>query len=234
MRIGFERNDIGSVVSLRIGLDTSKVAENRSVQLFNNSSVLPNEYTADEEWDAQMVWGAFLGLDIPVFTEDRYDWQTGLAYYNTNDFDVSGVVHPNSDITVSEWGFNYQVKNQRFMWENKLLAQLNDYFSLYGLAGIGVGITEASGYHESPLDATTSRPNPAFGDNTTNALSYSFGLGIDLMLYEDLSVSLGYQFSDLGEIELGNLQAPNTSSQTLEKDNIPTNEVILALNYVFN
>jgi opacity protein-like surface antigen len=224
----YEFDFVGSV---RIGVDHAAVGENQQVRI-STVDTAPNDFILTNPWQTKMVWGGFLGVEFPLFDSRVYSWQTGAAYYNTNPFHVQGIVTAVGDPAAAELNFEYTVRNQRAMWENKLFAKLNDRFSIYFLGGIGAAFNKASDFEETVRDPRDD-VDAYFENNTKTSFSYSAGLGLEIVLWENLRSSLGYQFSDLGKIELGDLDTSDSTNETLTSPNTQTHEFIFGLSYVY-
>ena len=225
---------VNPVISLRGGVDLAEVGETQHITIYQYDPN-PNKFTVTDNWETKAVWSGFLGIEFLITPSGNYHWQTGIAYYQTDDFKVKGLVEPYSNPWIVDLNFDYTVNNQRIMFENKFIADLNQRFSLYLLGGIGAAINKASAFYETARDPLVIPDYAAyFADHTESSFSYSVGLGVEATIIGDLRASLGYQYSDLGEVSLGNMLSPNATSDTLSSDSTPTNEFLFGLTYVFD
>jgi opacity protein-like surface antigen len=222
--------DIKVVVSLRGGVANAAVGESKTINPYYNVSA-PERFVVENDRQTKAVWGGLLGLEMPIDDSERFFWQSGAAYYVTNEFHVDGTVH-NLSTPDQLRDFEYKVLNQRVMWENKLIAKLNERFSFYLLGGLGMAINKAYDYEETPRSGVG--VSPEIEDKTKDSFSYTAGLGVEVALIEDLRLGVGYQFSNLGEIKLGEANVPTPSQDTLSQNTTFTNEFIATLTYAFN
>jgi opacity protein-like surface antigen len=225
-------DEISPVISFRVGLDNADVGKSQNV---NISPLLdaPYYYKRNDNSFNELVLGGFLGIEIPLDEDEAYSWQTGVSYYHTQPFHIKGVEQPNADSSINDASFSYTVTNQRVMFENKLLAALNERFYFYLLAGVGAAFNNAHDFDQTALDPSVVL-NPGFEDKKTSSVSWSVGLGLEAEVFANTRVSLGYQFSDLGKVELGHLDGPNTTDETLSSSHTNTSEFILGLSYLFD
>ena len=228
----FKRN-FDFIASLRVGADIADIGKDQHVLL---SPLDPKEdnFLVEDEWHLRAMWGAMAGIEMPLEDEyEDYRWQTGLAYYQTQNFDIKGVEETFSQPALANRNFEYSVRNIRVLWENKLLREVDEHIYVYLFLGLGVNINSAFDYKNQQANSPGVLPNPAFDDNTQYSFSYSVGFGAEMDVMEDLRAGVGYQFSDLGRVELGEIDSALASSQTLEHSNTLTNEFIFNLTYLF-
>lgn len=90
---------------------------------------------------------------------------------------------------------NMQVSSSRLMANGYKDFPLNDYLSLYAMAGVGVAQISSEGYQSN-----TSR---RFANNSQNNLAYAVGVGADLKLTQQITLGSGYRYVDMGDIETG-------------------------------
>jgi opacity protein-like surface antigen len=221
---------ISAVAALRLGWDWAQVGKSQHVQLLNTDPA-PDLFKTSQANSNGFLYGGFLGLEFPLKTEVDLRWQTGIAYYQTTSFQTKGVDYFFSLPQFGDKSYSYKITNQRMMVENKLLYGFHDRIYVYGLAGVGVGFNNAYAYHERAIDPNTPA-NGVFNSNSVASISYSVGAGLDFVLASNWIMSLGYQFSDLGDVALGTYNNGNTSD-TLKMPNTLTQELVLSLGFMF-
>jgi len=224
--------DIKVVISLRGGVDIMDVGGSKTMNT-SYSVDAPERFVVEDERQTRAVWGGLLGLEMPLGESERYYWQSGAAYYQTSMLRIHGTVEELSVAGHPARDFHYSVRNQRIMWENKLIAKLNQRFAVYVLGGLGLAVNEAYGYEEAPRSSDVGVIQK-FDDRTKDSFSYSVGLGLEMELIEQLRLGAGYQFSNLGQIRLGYADVPNHSYDSLSQTTTKTNEFIANLTYAFN
>ncbi len=227
---GVEPQAVSAVASLRIGWDYAQVGESQSVQLLLIDPA-PDYFETSQEDASAFLFGGFLGFEFPLQTPYNLRWQTGVAYYQSTSFNTKGVENFFSLPDYGDIEYSYSVENQRALIENKFLWGFTDRFYLYLLGGIGVGFNKASDYSAKSIEEHTPA-NGLFDSKTTTSLSYSLGFGIEGVLSNHLLMSLGYQYSDLGEYSLGHFNYGDTAD-TLTLPNLMTHEIVLALSVIF-
>jgi outer membrane immunogenic protein len=90
---------------------------------------------------------------------------------------------------------NMQVSSKRLMLNGYKDFPLNDYLSLYAMAGVGVAHVNSEGYQTNP--------SRRFANNSQNNFAYAMGVGADLKLNQQISLGAGYRYVDMGKIETG-------------------------------
>jgi len=228
-----ESRSIFPVVSLRAGVDTVRAGSAQNI-LITPTDPSRTHFTTDNTWSSVFVWGLLAGIEIPFGNNDTYRWQSGVAFYSTPSYEVSGQVNPNGNPSIVDYHYSYSVETQRIMFENKLLVGLNEKIYLYFLGGIGEAINKATGFKYNSVDPAVPQNDIIFENNTNYSLSYSFGLGLEWAVVESIRLGLGYQYSDFGKIKLGHMRSTGTTSETIQTDSTPAHEVLLNLTYVFN
>lgn len=219
------------VIAARIGIDSAQIGSDQNID-FGGDPDDRFKYTGNDS--TQFLWGLFAGVEIPLSANGKCLWQTGAAYYRPSKFTAEGENYIQGDPSKNDRSFEYNVQNQRLMWENKFFLGLNKYFSLYALGAIGWSQNKAQDYHSYSNDPLVPAGSQ-FGDNTENSFSYSFGAGVEMYLAEQIRVGVGYQFTDLGKVQLGHSDIPiPDQSDTLKSSNTPTNEVVFGLTYLFD
>jgi opacity protein-like surface antigen len=105
--------------------------------------------------------------------------------------------------------------------------------STYINGGIGVAIKNSRGYSETALEGVTPRISPNFNAGSNSDFAYILGAGVDYRLNPVLIISLGYQYSNLGELSAG-AGTGAWSSQSLNLGNTQSNAVLLGLTYLID
>ncbi|WP_434561709.1 outer membrane protein [Pseudomonas sp. R1-6] len=90
---------------------------------------------------------------------------------------------------------NMQVSSSRLMINGYKNFPLNQHFSLYAMAGLGVAFIDSEGYQ--------SNPSRRFANNSQNNFAYTLGVGADIKLSQQLTLGTGYRYVDMGDIETG-------------------------------
>ncbi|MBK5551604.1 porin family protein [Pseudomonas sp. TH03] len=118
------------------------------------------------------------------------DWRLEGEYTLKNDSEFKSHWAPfNANVN------NMQVSSSRLMLNGYKDFPLNDYLSLYAMAGVGVAHISSEGYQSN-----TSR---RFANNSQNNFAYAVGVGADFKLTQQITLGTGYRYVDMGDIETG-------------------------------
>jgi len=90
---------------------------------------------------------------------------------------------------------NMQVASRRLMINGYKDFPLNEYLSLYAMAGVGMAHINSEGYQ--------SNPSRRFANNSQNNFAYAMGVGADVKLNQQVTLGTGYRYVDMGKIETG-------------------------------
>ncbi len=132
--------------------------------------------------------------------------------------------------------------NYRYTWKTSAdvllaIAKLNlieyQQFTPFIQVGLGGSFNHASQYGETAYPNVTPRVNPAFGDKTIGAFAYDLGAGIDWKFHPQFSLSLLYQFQNLGSVESSS-GVSTWSGDRLSSSTYQTNLALLKLDYYFS
>lgn len=177
--------------------------------------------------------GAF---DIFVGTEwgfsPKWALQMGFGYQQQGHFDAEGYYIQGADEqSADQYNYAYEIKTKQLMVESKLLYEFESIFHPYLFIGLGTSFNTANNFYTTaPATLTFTRD---YESNTEHSFTYSVGVGFDIDLNDDLRIGLGYRFSDLGEVELGQSSINNTPVYGhLTQDHLYVNELILQLTLV--
>jgi len=225
-----EPGPINAVAAFRFGSDWAQVGESQHVQLLDIDPA-PDYFDTTNSTSYRPVFGGFFGVEVPFFDFPHMRWQTGVAYYQTDKLETEGIEYFFSLPDFGNKTYSYRVKNQRWLFENKFLYGFHPRLSAYALGGLGVAFNTASDYHEASIDGTTPATG-IFASDDMGSFSYAMGFGFEGQIIQNIRLSLGYQFSDLGKVSLGNYNNGNTTD-TLSFSTMPTQEIIMQLSLVF-
>jgi len=222
-------SEVDFVLSARFGWDWAKVGKSQHVKLLDFDPA-PDYFKTDNEWSTRPFIGGFLGLEFPIVNQYNL-WQTGFSFYQTRVFSTSGVDYFLSEPDFGDREYHYSIRNQRVMFENKWLHQIHKRVYVYLLGGIGAAFNKAYNYHEVSLEPHTPADG-IFSEHTKTSFTYSIGLGTEVAFTKHIRAGLGYQFSDLGKVSLGDYNNGNTDD-TITTSNTSTNELVMQLSYIF-
>lgn len=135
------------------------------------------------------------------------------------------------------YGFNYKTTVQTYSLFGKINLFRMGKFAPYITGGVGVANVRFSDYSEySKTAVSIARNSAAFASNSSYNFTYDIGLGLDYYLTKSWSVSLGYDYANLGKLKTGpgayNSISHTTSSLSL--GNVSSQTVFLQVDYLFN
>lgn len=191
-------------------------------------AIIPgNSYEYDFGSDQSPFFNAFVGGQWPLTS--NLDVQAGLAYYYIGSFSADGTVNQGVDPQSSNvYDVDYQIRSQSLLFDTKWLYAPGRYHP-YLSAGVGCAFNNASDFDVTivPPFTTVSRE---FNDHDTTSFTYTVGLGVDVDVYERVRIGVGYRFSDLGKVSLGDSNIFGIAQAgTLSQSHFYTNNVIAQL-----
>lgn len=177
-------------------------------------------------------------LDILLNAEWNFntDWmiQAGLDYNRTQPFLANGILLQGADAQSADtYLYTYKVLTNQILLNSKLLYTLKNRFHPYLFGGLGAAFNKAYKYSVNiPRYITFSRN---FYDNNTTDFSYAVGAGLDVDLTSAMRVGIGYRYTDLGKMKLGNAYIDTTPvAGTLTQNNLHANQFLVQLSWLFN
>jgi hypothetical protein len=158
--------------------------------------------------------------------------QAGFDYTQAASLSADGTLIQGADShSQNTYSYHYSVLTRQLLAEGKLLLNSFNPIHPYILAGLGVAINKASDYYISaPVGTTFTR---LYQNNTATSFTYSLGAGVDVDITNNVRFGVGYRFSDLGTVQLGQATINNTTvSGTLAQSSLYTNAILAQLTWV--
>ena len=128
--------------------------------------------------------------------------------------------------------YSYSISSQQLLLETKLLNTSFGPYHPYVLAGAGVAFNQASDYQTSvPYSQSFTR---MYQDNSNTSFSYALGTGLDMDLTEQVRLGVGYRFTDLGRVRLGDASIDGTPvGGTLAQRHLYAHELLAEVTWLF-
>lgn len=222
---------------LMIGLNTgasfsSDTGESKSFPIQDPTTDQFYLYTATKSSQTAYLYGGFLGTE--------WDWrshwgiQAGLDFTQTASFSAQGSFLQGADVQSADtYSYQYDMLSRQLLLDGKLFYILKKRFRPYILIGAGSSFNSAYHYTTNvPPFLTFTR---IYSNNTTTSFSYAVGIGIDATVTERVRMGIGYRFTDLGKVTLGNAVIDTTSVPgTLSQSHWYANEVLAQLLFIFH
>lgn len=139
---------------------------------------------------------------------------------------------------IQQYSLN-EFNNYTYTWDMNLdVLSLNSKINLFKYqrimpyidAGIGASFNQSETYREQALPGITARDSPSFASHTQTEFAYNAGAGIDLIVTNQLLLSLGYDYQSFGHLRSGSGQSTWTGT-SLKLGNFTTNTILLGLTY---
>ncbi|MFZ4076625.1 MAG: SPOR domain-containing protein [Legionellaceae bacterium] len=185
---------------------------------------LKNEYRGTSNGQALVDGELFLGVQRAV--HHNFLGQIGLAVAAVSEAQLKGdqVSHDGNNNLL----YAYNVNHTHLALKAKLLAEPDDIISPYVSGSLGVGLNHAYDFYVKPM--TADGRSVLFESNTTTALTYTLGAGIQTDLNASWQIGVGYEFADWGRAGLGRA-AVQTLGDGLQLNHVYSNELQLNLTY---
>lgn len=122
---------------------------------------------------------------------------------------------------------HHHIQSERLMLNAYRDVALNDAWSVYGTAGIGLAKLQSYGWQGNE--------SRQYASQSTTQLAWSLGAGISVRAGDRTHVDLGYRYADLGQAESGWNTFSNARGLQDEKmrARLVSSEVSLGLRYAF-
>lgn len=175
-------------------------------------------------------FGIFIGKSLSL--SDKNTLQIALDYDFISKINIRGALEQGITPPYYPFQYHYSIKSAQVLFEMKLLHQLNSLFFPYFTAGLGVGFSKAENYGTDVPPYLTL--TPLYANKSTTSFRYRLGLGVDIVLLHSLTAGIGYRFSDLGSVNLGQGQLRHSIvSNSPHQKHLYLNTVLFQLTYLF-
>lgn len=188
-------------------------------------------YQANNSDQSKVLFGGLVGVEMMI--DPAWAFQLGLSYYQPATFTAKGQLTQGADPQSSDvFDYQYDMISRQLLLETKILftwCRYHPYFSM----GLGVGFNSAENYEvDFPPFLTFT---PIFSNHSTETFTYNVGVGLDVDLDANWRIGLGYRFTDLGKVGLGNGMIDTVPTHsTLSQGRWYANEVVAQLTFLMN
>ncbi len=156
----------------------------------------------------------------------------GLSYHTISSMLINGNLNQGIYPLYYPATYQYSVKASQLLAEAKLVHQWHDLFYPYIITSVGGGFNKAQHYSTNIPEFMTI--TPMYANHSKASFSYTAGVGVGYFITEPISLGLGYRFSDLGSVGLGNGTIRYTTiSSPLKQSHIYLNTLLIELNCFF-
>ena len=210
----------GAVLSSHVGQSTNFPIRNPQTDEFFN-------YSAERPEQTGAIFEVFLGTEWSFSPHFALDLGIDLDQVATN-YRANGHLQQGADLqSANRYNYNYSATTRQVLAEGKLLYQIA-VLHPYLLVGAGAAFNTAYNFNTSvPPNLTFTRQ---YNDNTATSFTYALGFGLDFDVAAQLRLGLGYRYTDLGEIQLGQASIDNTPvSGAITQTHMHTNMILAQL-----
>ncbi len=204
--------------------------------VINNGSGFPTPFDQDIYSTSnpnQGIIGVMAGRRWERDSQWFPSYSLGVLYQYFFEINAGGTVTQYSLPEFTNYTYNLNLSSNVVMAAAKLnLFEYAQKISPFINGGIGGAFNKSSGYNEIALPGVTPRQSPGFANNTTSQFAYMAGAGLDYKVNQQLIVSVGYNYSNLGNFSSGQgMQA--WSGQSLNLGTYQSNDVFASISYLF-
>ena len=197
-------------------------------QTFYLQPMTQKTYAADSNSTVLADGELFLGVQRPI--NAKLDGQLGLAVATTSNANLSGNIWDDALPQFNNFNYAYNVQHTHIAVKGKLIQDMGHACKPYVSGSLGVGFNQARHFTSIPtlFEAT---PTPNFQSNTTTALTYTVGIGVQRAINQHWQAGMGYEFADWGQSQLARA-AGQTMGQGLSLNHLYTNGLQFSLSYL--
>ncbi|RUR08610.1 outer membrane protein [Legionella septentrionalis] len=140
----------------------------------------------------------------------------GLGYHQFSPIHVTGTLEQGITPPLYKANYQYNLQLSQLLAEVKLQHEWHQIYP-YVVGGIGCGFNKAKEFSTNVPQTLTF--TPTYTNHSDSSLSYMLGLGIDIPFLPNATIGVGYAFSDLGRVGLGDgsirgRRVPNNLTQS--------------------
>lgn len=181
-------------------------------------------YSPNNSWQTAFLAEGFVGVEKTLSP----DWaiQAGFDYNQITSFSVRGTFVQGADAQSADtFNYHYDILSRQALFAVKMLYSFQDRFHPYLFAGLGVTSNDINGFSTSvPPFLTFTR---MYSGHSSTESSYAVGVGVDMDINQHTRVGIGYRFTDLGQMQLGNATINGISvNGTLSQNHLYVNELL--------
>ena len=155
--------------------------------------------------------------------------QLGIAIAAMSSAQLKGDIVNTMPLYSDAFLYTYDVSHTHVALKTKILIEPDDIINPYVSGSLGVGFNQSTHYTSTPKYSTAGS-TPMFQSNTTTALTYTLGAGVQTEINPMWQVGVGYEFSDWGKSALASASGQIVGSG-LSLDHLYSNAFLLNLTY---
>ena len=210
------------------------------LSLSNSSASVPNGNTDPALANTDLYSISKPGSTPLVSLQGGYRWTRvspwfsnftlGLRYQYLLSSKVSGSIEQYSDPTKTNYDYSLNFSTHVLSVLGKLTVYQHKHFAPYVTLGVGEAFNNVGGYSETAQGDVAARTSPGYQSKTAMNTAFSAGLGVDYIFNRKLSMSLGYEYANLGTLKTGN-GSGTWSNSSLALGTLTSNTILLGVHY---
>lgn len=205
---------------------------NQSSTTTPNGSSAPSPYDNDtysiNSNDTNSSWSFFAGYRWQRESNFIPHYSLAIRYLYTTQFTIRGDVEQYSLPDFTNYSYSIEADSESGLLQGKM--DVYDYHGLepYLSFGLGIASNTTNNYNETAYPGIIARNSPDFQQSSSTQFSYNVGVGLDYLLTDRFTVSLGYEYNNLGKLISGN-GTSTWANNDLDFGNISTNSLIMSI-----
>ena len=217
-----------AVVTFSPGAAFSTKGETQTLLIEGPPQNLSNQYVADNSGKSAFMTQLFVGKTL--FTYKKTSMYIGAMGTYLDNLNVTGVVNQFAMPDFDNFNFQYTTRSAAFFASARLESLFYELWRPYLNASLGASQNKSYAYQDTPrIEGAV--PMLPFSNHTETSLAYSLGFGFFLNAYAPLTLGLGYEFTDLGQSQLG-VSPSQTTQQTMTLNHLYLNRLLIHFNLV--
>lgn len=219
------------------GLVGSQFSGISSSTTVNNGSGFPAPYNQDIYSAQSPDASVLLGIGLGRYFELDHAWikkaAIGIQYQYFFANNITGSITQFSMPEFNNYQYTWPLATNIIVASGKLNFKEFKQFSPYFSLGLGGVLHQSDGYNETAYPDVTPRISPDFSSSSNAQFAYLIGAGVDYPIGKQFIMSVGYQYSGLGNAQSG----PGTGSwsgEQLNFGNYYSNAFVFSTTYLFD
>lgn len=183
------------------------------------------------------------GTDGALAVQAGYEWQRGTQWFPSYSLGlqyehywlgaINGTIDQYSIPEFLNYSYTWDTQADTVSLYTKVHVVQYGAFKPFINAGLGLAINRSGHYYETAFAGVTPRVSPGFSKHTQNNFTYNVGAGVEYSVSPKLSVSVAYNYQDLGSMRSSN-GVDTWSGDNLNIENYELNMLVLGLTYKFD
>lgn len=190
-----------------VGVEAAALWPNTpSVMTVSNGSFYPSPYDVDR-------YSIEAGTDAALSARVGYKWQRqrewipayalALRYQHMIANDVGGHIMQYSMPEFLNYDYHWDLHSDTLSLDAKIDLHQYGRFTPFVDLGLGFALNHAGGYSETAFAGVSPRESAAYQSHSQSDLAYNLGLGVDYAIAPQFSLSLSYDYQNLGSFKSG-------------------------------